>query len=78
MVFSSTLVPEGPKQAMKVYYKIVTDPRKILEGQSLGVDDLQLPSAVLTTLHANLKDSTKLLPMLARKFQDWDAGLLER
>lgn len=78
MVFSSTLVPKGPKQAMKVYYKTITDTTKILEAQSLRVDDLQLPSAVLKTLHANLKDSTQLLPVLARKFQNWDVGLLER
>lgn len=63
---------------MKVYYKTITDPTKILEAQSLKVDNLQLPSVVLKILHANLKDSSQLLPVLARKFQDWDVGLLER
>lgn len=71
-------MPGSPKQAMKVYYKCVANPIEILEQQNLKVDELQLPSNVLRILHSNLQASSQLLPAIARKFQDWDVGLLER
>ncbi|KAL8641571.1 MAG: hypothetical protein Q9226_008617 [Calogaya cf. arnoldii] len=78
MYFSSTLVPQSPKKVMKIYYKIVQNPEELLEQQSLKVDELQLPIEVFQALRSDIKFSTQLLPVPARKFQDWDVGLLER
>ncbi|KAL8849881.1 MAG: hypothetical protein Q9221_005147 [Calogaya cf. arnoldii] len=78
MYFSSTLVPQSPKQVMKIYYKTVQNPEELLEQQSLKVDELQLPIEVFQALRSDIKSSTQLLPAPARKFQDWDVGLLER
>ncbi|KAL8772338.1 MAG: hypothetical protein Q9209_002550 [Squamulea sp. 1 TL-2023] len=78
MYFSSTSAPQSPKEVMKIYYKIVQYPEELLAEQSLKMDELQLPNEVLRTLHSEIKSSTQLLPVPARKFQDWDVGLLER
>ena len=78
MYFSSTLTPETPKQVMKIYYKIVQNSEELFEQQCLNIDELQLPIEVVQTLHSEIKSSTQLLPAPARKFQDWDVGLLER
>ncbi|KAL8790823.1 MAG: hypothetical protein Q9213_000447 [Squamulea squamosa] len=78
MYISSTSAPQSPKRVMKVFYKIVQYPDKLLEEQSLKIDELQLPNEVLQALHSDVKSSTQLLPVPARKFQDWDVGLLER
>lgn len=63
---------------MKVFYRTVLNPSIILDGESMKVDELQLPDRILRTLHADLKTSTSVLPSSARKVQDWDLGLLER
>lgn len=78
IIYSSTLVPESPKQAMKVYYKYIANPKKILEQDSLRVDELQLPSDAAASVRAALDASTGLLPVPARKFQEWTVGFLER
>ncbi|KAL8952956.1 MAG: hypothetical protein Q9222_001175 [Ikaeria aurantiellina] len=78
MYFSSTLLPQSPKQAMKLYYKPQPNPTALLEQQSSKIDELQLPDNVINTLHSDLRTSTQLLPAPARKFQDWHVGLLER
>ncbi|KAL8904613.1 MAG: hypothetical protein Q9171_006988 [Xanthocarpia ochracea] len=78
MYFSSTLIPKNPKQVMKIYHKIVQNPEELLEQQSLNIDELQLPIEVFQALHSDIKSSTELLPVPARKFQDWNVGLLER
>lgn len=78
MYFSSTLVPQSPKQVMKLYYKTVPNPEELLEQQSSKIDELQLPMEVFQTLRSDLESSTQLLPVPARKFQDWVVGLLER
>ncbi|CAO1606227.1 hypothetical protein XANCAGTX0491_009727 [Xanthoria calcicola] len=43
MYFSSTLVPQSPKQVMKLYYKTVPNPEELLEQQNSKIDELQLP-----------------------------------
>lgn len=78
MYFSSTLVPQSPKQVMKLYYKTLPNPEELLEQQSSKIDELQLPIEVFQTLRSDLESSTQLLPVPARKFQDWVVGLLER
>ncbi|KAL9626825.1 MAG: hypothetical protein Q9204_007010 [Flavoplaca sp. TL-2023a] len=78
MYFSSTLVPQSPKQVMKLYYKTVHNPEELLEQQSLKIDELQIPTEVFQDLYSDIKSSTQLLPTPARKFQEWAVGLLER
>lgn len=78
MYFSSTFVPQSPKQVIKLYYKTVHNPEELLEQQNLKIDELQLPTEVFQALRSDIKSSTQLLPVPARKFQDWDVGLLER
>lgn len=63
---------------MKLYYNTVQNPEELLEQQSSKIDELQLPTEVFQTLQSDIKSSTQLLPVPARKFQDWDVGLLER
>ena len=77
-MFSATARPGGPKQAMKIFYKPVTNPAAILEKQGTKVEELQLPDHVLRILRADLTVSTAILPLSARKLQDWAVGLLER
>ncbi|KAI4201176.1 MAG: hypothetical protein LQ346_002230 [Caloplaca aetnensis] len=50
----------------------------ILEEESSKVDELQLPSDATASLRAALDASTRLLPIAARRFQDWTVGFLER
>ncbi|KAL9013324.1 MAG: hypothetical protein Q9180_009020 [Flavoplaca navasiana] len=78
MYFSSTLVPQSPKQVMKLYYKTVHNPEELLEQQSLKIDELQLPTEVFQDLYSDIRSSTQLLPAPARTFQEWAVGLLER
>ncbi|KAL8686404.1 MAG: hypothetical protein Q9224_005457 [Gallowayella concinna] len=78
MFYSSTHVPDSPKQVMKIYYKPIQNPTEMIEQQSLKIDELQLPTSILRYLHSDLIASTKLLPIPARSFQDWAVGLLER
>lgn len=76
--YSSTLVPESPKQAMKVYYKYISNPNKILENESSKVDELRLPADAMRSFSSSLHASNSLLPVSARRFQEWSVGLLER
>jgi len=70
------------RRAMKVFYSNVTDPLKILNEYGSKIDELKLPKSALETLHADLKQSTNILPPSARKFKDssqiWTIGLLDR
>lgn len=76
--YSSTLVRASPRQAMKVYYKHILDPTRILEQESLKVDELQLQTDAMRSLASTLQASTRLLPVSAQKFHDWSMGFLER
>ncbi|KAI4278708.1 MAG: hypothetical protein LQ337_000817 [Flavoplaca oasis] len=78
MYFSSTLVPQSPKQVMKLYYKTVHNPEELLAQQSLKIDELQVPTKVFQDLYSDIKSSSQLLPIQARTFQEWAVGLLER
>lgn len=63
---------------MKVFYHTVTDPSQILEGQSNKIEELRLPNYALQTLHADLKQSSNILPKSARTHREWSIGLLDR
>ncbi|KAL9030568.1 MAG: hypothetical protein Q9196_001329 [Gyalolechia fulgens] len=78
IVYSSTLVPESPRPAMKVYYKTILDPTKVLEREGFKAEELQLPGSALRSLHSALHASNCLLPASIQRFQDWSVGLLTR
>ncbi|KAL9127806.1 MAG: hypothetical protein Q9217_003390 [Psora testacea] len=66
------------KRAMKLFYKIVTDPAKELGDNMMRTEELELPGGALEELQADLKKSTDILPPSARRHQDWTIGLLDR
>ncbi|KAF2835504.1 hypothetical protein M501DRAFT_998964 [Patellaria atrata CBS 101060] len=71
-----------PTRAMKIFWQ--TEGRKeaptalLMDTQSMSVEELTLPALVVTQLRDTLRESAKLLPISARRFQGWDVGLLER
>lgn len=76
IIYSSTLVPESPRRAMKVYYKTIAHPTKVLEQEGFKADELQLPDGALRSLQSALDVSNRLLPVSSQRFQDWSVGLL--
>lgn len=63
---------------MKILYQQVANARDVLDKQHTSVEELTLPVHVLESIRASLEESTALLPLSARKFQNWDVGLLAR
>ena len=75
-MYSTSVKPT--QRAMKIFYRTVMDPSKILENQSNKIEELQLPSYALKTLQADLQASTDILPQSARTHREWTIGLLDR
>ncbi|KAF2088328.1 hypothetical protein K490DRAFT_65005 [Saccharata proteae CBS 121410] len=75
---------QDPTRAMKIFWKQI--PRQQISGatsqsldkQSLSVEELNLPQNAFEALAVALKESAELLPASARRFSDWNVGLLER
>jgi hypothetical protein len=63
---------------MKVFWKTVTSKAAEAMMQSNGVEELFLPTEAICEIEACLRSSSLFLPPSARKFRDWDVGLLER
>lgn len=63
---------------MKVFYQIINDPQKMIEERSTSVEEVYLPIDALQGLHEVLLESTATLPPVARHFQEWQVGLLDR
>ena len=63
---------------MKIFYKDVDNPQELLHNNQTSMEELELPSTSLADFRAALVNSTSLLPGSARKFQDWQVGLLDR
>ena len=78
MLYSATASPGGPKRALKIFYKTVSEPAPTLEKQGMKLEELVLPDYVVHILHTELTASTDILPSSTKKFQDWEVGLLER
>lgn len=76
IIYSSTRIPESPKQAMKVYYKHLVNPASTLNKEGYKADELRLPGQALTNLNLALQGNSCLLPV--RKFQEWHVSLLNR
>ena len=62
---------------MKIFYRSVSEPSSLAEKHFMVMEELRLPDYVLHSLHANLKATSRFLPAIARKFQEWDVGLLD-
>ena len=63
---------------MKTFYQDIRDPQKMLDDHSSTLEEVFVPAEVLTELSEMLKRSTKILPPIARRFQEWEVGLLSR
>lgn len=63
---------------MKVFWKSIStdDARSLLDGGS--AEELILPDEIVVEIGGILRDSAVCLPPSARKFKEWDVGLLER
>jgi ubiquitin-protein ligase E3 D len=70
--------PESGTPAMKVFWQPLTmEAAKELVGSN-GVEEILLPNEAISGIQVCLQSSSSLLPPSARKFQNWDVGLLER
>ncbi|EON61953.1 hypothetical protein W97_01171 [Coniosporium apollinis CBS 100218] len=75
--FSSSKEQEtrnDPTRAMKILWKEAVEKAE----SSFSSEELALPSPIFGALRAALGGSAELLPASARKFQNWQVGLLER
>lgn len=68
---------------MKVFYQNTDDVDKLLspeigKASPLSVEELELPSSILESLSSALQKSTSMLPLSARRFNEWRVGLLSR
>lgn len=74
------------QRAMKVFYQYLSSSKvesllanELGERQPTSVGDLDLHSCgILEELDSSLKRSTEMLPVLARKFQEWNVGVMDR
>jgi hypothetical protein len=75
---SSSQQRKDPTRAIKAYHKPLSDPSGFLNKNSTSYEHLLFPSSLYIALLEALETSKQLLPAVARKFQDWDVGILER
>ncbi|CAL3966930.1 unnamed protein product [Diplocarpon coronariae] len=67
-----------PNLAMKVFWRIVGAEEAAALLDSDSVEEMQLPSGGTLEIERDLRESALWLPPSARKFKDWDVGLLAR
>lgn len=71
------------QQAMKVFFQDTADVDGLLHPEignpsPLSVEEVELPSMIFEAMEKALRDSNEMLPVSARKFQEWQVGLLSR
>jgi ubiquitin-protein ligase E3 D len=64
--------------AMKVFWQMVSVEEAIVLMDKEGVEEVALPQEVIIEIEGCLRTSAGFLPPSARKFQEWEVGLLER
>ena len=64
--------------AMKVFWKKVTVETAETLAEGNGVEEILLPSEAICEIESCLKSTSLFLPPTARRFQNWDVGLLDR
>ena len=62
---------------MKIFYREINDPQRILDSNATSIEELSLPDNAKDEFYHALRESTESLPVPARKFQDWNVGLLD-
>lgn len=67
-----------PTRAMKILWKPVENISEMLDNHHFSHEHLLFPPHVYESLRRTLENSRLILPESARKFQDWNVGLLER
>ncbi|KAI8940491.1 hypothetical protein NX059_004171 [Plenodomus lindquistii] len=82
LLFSSSLPSPSrhdPTRAMKIFYKS-SNHTPLVPGQPepAGEEDVELPAELYEELDAGLRLSQRVLPRTARKWGEWEVGLLER
>jgi len=76
--YSSSKKGPSAHRAMKVFYKSIQNPLQLLDGKGTTHEELVIPDEDFRDLVQTLLDGTSILPESARRFQDWDVGLLDR
>ncbi|OQE18964.1 hypothetical protein PENFLA_c020G02284 [Penicillium flavigenum] len=71
------------QQAMKVFYQTSPDVDVLLHPEighpsPLSVEELELPSMIFEAMSQALTKSNQMLPLSARRFNEWQVGLLSR
>ncbi|KAJ5110961.1 hypothetical protein N7532_001496 [Penicillium argentinense] len=71
------------QQAMKVLFQHTEDVDKLLAPElgkvsPLSVEELELPQFIFQTILQDLRRSNEMLPLSARRFNEWNVGLLSR
>lgn len=70
---------QDPTRAVKCFFKHQTwAPLQPGEPESATIEDAEFPRELFQELEKDLNESQDVLPATARKFQEWDVGLLER
>jgi hypothetical protein len=74
-----------PSPVCKIFYRVISAgslaATKLLESThstTSGVDEIYMPRSVVGQLIELLRQSSTRLPEQARRFRDWDVGLLAR
>ncbi|KAI1150504.1 ubiquitin-conjugating enzyme E2-binding protein [Nemania diffusa] len=80
ITFSSTEAPTSPINAVKVFYRMVSQEEadKMLDSLTSGVEDISLPLEAITTIVELLKKSNAFIPEGDREFKEWTVGFLEK
>lgn len=68
---------------MKTFFQTTDDVDSLLnrdlgKPSPLSVEELELPSMVFEALETALRESNEMLPLSARRFHEWQVGLLSR
>jgi len=81
-MFSSSITRphrSDPTRAIKCFFKKQTwAPLQPGEPESATIEDVEFPKELYDELEKSLDKSQDVLPATARRFQEWDVGLLER
>lgn len=76
--YSSSKRGPTAHRAIKVFYKTLSDPVKFLDANSNTYEELLVTGEDFADFKQSLQESTSILPQSARRFQDWDVGLVDR
>ena len=76
--YSSSKRGPTAHRAMKIFYKSISKPEEFLDEHNNTHEELVVPPEDFEDFKTILEESTTVLPLSARKFQDWGIGLIDR